>query len=71
LRVLYDLIHARAAQEWHESINKDNYNRWAEHWVDTAIAIKDEFMNQGLFDTAKVIDNIILQQTKYKNVSIG
>jgi hypothetical protein len=71
LRVLYDLIHARAAEQWHESINVDNFNRWAAHWLQTAMAIEEEFQQEGLYDTAEALDKIIAQQEKWKNVSIG
>lgn len=64
MRVLYDLIHARAAQTWHESINIDNFNRWAKHWIDTAIEIENEFARAGLFDTDAAIRKIIEEQSE-------
>lgn len=36
MRALYDVVYARAAQNWHESINRENFGRWAEHWVNSA-----------------------------------
>lgn len=62
MRVLYDLIHIRAAQNWHGPINQDNFKSYASYWIRTARDIASEFDKEGLTETAIAISNIANQQ---------
>jgi hypothetical protein len=65
MRILYDMIHARAAQHWMEPLNRGNYDQWVKHWLGTAESIHSEMLMEGLLDTASHLRKIIDLQSKY------
>lgn len=65
MKVLYELIHARAAQDWTDPINVTNYNLYAAHWIETARLLANEFVALGLDDTAKFLNDIADQQERF------
>lgn len=65
MKVLYELIHARAAQDWTDPINVTNYNLYAAHWIETARIIAKEFQNNELPETAKALELIAQQQERF------
>lgn len=65
MKVLYELIHARAAQTWFEPINSTNYNEYAAHWIETAKVLANEMEEIELPETAKVLRSIAEQQERF------
>ena len=65
MKVLYELIHARAAQDWTDPVNVTNYNLYAAHWIETARLLANEFEENELPETAKALRLIAEQQERF------
>lgn len=65
MKVLYELVTARAAQTWTDPVNSTNFNLYAAHWIETARAISDEFARAGLGETAVALLEIARQQERF------
>lgn len=65
MKVLYELITARAAQEWTDPVNSTNFNLYAVHWIETARLVSQEFHDIGLTDTATMLHEIARQQERF------
>jgi hypothetical protein len=66
MKVLYEMINARAMQTWMSSaINRHNYDDWVKHWIGCARNIEDELCAENLPDTAFHVGKIIEEQSKY------
>lgn len=64
MRVLYDMIHARSAKNWHQPVNRENFKLYADHWCNCARALKEEFEAEGLFETAAAFQKIADEQSR-------
>lgn len=64
MSIFYNMIHSRADKNWREPVNRENYERYAAHWLNCARAIKEDFLAEGLPETAAAIDKIIIEQSK-------
>lgn len=65
MKILYDIIHARAAKDFDQAISIANYKVWANHWIDSAKTIANEFEASNLHETAKAVRDIIAVQEKF------
>ena len=62
--ILYKLIHERAASNWSEPVTRENYGRWARHWLNCTLALAENFDADGLPDTAAAFRKIHAEQSK-------
>jgi hypothetical protein len=62
MKILYEDINREAKQTFHGEITIENYDKWAQHWLETAAKIKSKFEDEGLVETAIHIQNIIDEQ---------
>lgn len=71
MRILYDLINQKAIQSFGKAINKENYDEYEKTWFHIVHVLQLNFELEGLTDTAKELDRIIVLQSKLNKFTIN
>ena len=58
-RTLNEDIHTRTNHKFTDPITKENFDQYADVWIECARELKAEFEVEGLIETAKAVQNII------------
>lgn len=64
MRVLYDLIHAKASVSFGEPITNESFKRYQVHWCRCARALQELMTAEGLHETAKAVGEIAAFEEK-------
>lgn len=64
MKILYEMINAKAGNTFRETITLENFNSFIIHWIGVARQLQHEFREEGLIETANRLESIIKIQQK-------